>query len=419
MSPLVMGEIAAQDCALATSDGEVQAATHSQVAAVVYMLPYPPPPGFDRQYFVRDVQAAGIATEYWDVGRLLGYQAPFTADIPGLRCTTIRNLGQLAECLRGRDNARTVYVPQITRTVRSVPIDLLLAHFRAKTLFFGRGFLPNLDKSENTIGYRFRKLWRSRNRGTRLGLALSALVLRVIPRRKHEIVFAAGRMAERVHARDASRIVPIHHFDIDRADAGERGPPGLPPRYCVFLDDFLPFHPDFALFGTATIDAHRYYSALRTYFGVVEQAIGCDVIIAASPKASYDVNPFGARRIVHGATEALVRGSELVLAHQSTAIAFAVIHRKPLQLLVTADIRDVLQAEYNQVRRTAAILGSPIIDCDSPQLPAASELVDESKYHQYRLEYLSTGGETRKSAEVVVDEIARLLGGPVGAAQHG
>lgn len=229
--------------------------------------------------------------------------------------------------------------------------------------------------------------------------------------RPYDQVFVAGEAAERRHMSDAAAVTHIHHFDIDAAIANSilQSPPADP--YMVFIDDFLPFHPDFEAFGSRTIDPQSYYGALNEFFSAAERVYQATVVIAAHPKAQYAVNPFAGRRIVVGATNALVKHASLVFAHASTAISLAVIHRKPLCLIYTPEIVRVHPFLYRTMALTAEMLGCPILDLEkSVDLPSCLPEVHVKNYAAYYREYLSIADPTTPSAVIVVREFRRLLG---------
>ncbi len=134
----------------------------------------------------------------------------------------------------------------------------------------------------------------------------------------------------------STRNIEAHCHDYDlflrekAAITGERD-------QAVFLDQYVPFHADFRVLNAAPIDPETYYGNLRRVFDRIEGELGLQVVIAAHPRADYGDGDtyFGDRLVVKGRTAKLVGESRLVLAHNSVSIAFAVMFRKPILLLVT------------------------------------------------------------------------------------
>lgn len=109
----------------------------------------------------------------------------------------------------------------------------------------------------------------------------------------------------------------------------------------VFIDEFLPFHPDKDMMGLgAPMEAEPYFACLRHLFDRVERELSIRVVIAACPRADYDRRQedfFGDREVVFEKTAELVAQSKLVIAHRSTAINFAVLFRKPIMITATRE----------------------------------------------------------------------------------
>ncbi|MFH1310702.1 MAG: hypothetical protein ABIH85_08520 [Candidatus Omnitrophota bacterium] len=108
--------------------------------------------------------------------------------------------------------------------------------------------------------------------------------------------------------------------------------------FAVFLDEYLPFHPDRLYDGVKGILApEEYYSMLDRFFKRVEDKLKLEVVIAASPRSDYENNPdyFKGRRCIKGRTPELVRKSRLVLAHDSSSLTFANLFHKPVMFLTS------------------------------------------------------------------------------------
>ncbi|MDC1418128.1 hypothetical protein N8264_03615 [Candidatus Thioglobus sp.] len=108
----------------------------------------------------------------------------------------------------------------------------------------------------------------------------------------------------------------------------------------VFLDNGMTSHPDFKKMGvTPYCSESAYFPLLRAFFTKVEKQTGLQVIVSVHPRLIFDKSmnkKFGNRELTSGKTAELVKGAKLVIAHDSTAINFAVLWSTPL-LIVTTD----------------------------------------------------------------------------------
>lgn len=103
-------------------------------------------------------------------------------------------------------------------------------------------------------------------------------------------------------------------------------------RYVVFIDQYIPYHPDFIM-ENISIKASQYYHDLNLFLKKIQEQTGLKIVIAAHPRRMNqhdDDYPFD---IIYNKTANLVRYSEFVLLHYSSAINFAIIYSKPMIFL--------------------------------------------------------------------------------------
>ncbi len=215
------------------------------------------------------------------------------------------------------------------------------------------------------------------------------------------MVFAAGDAAR--EAAGTALVVPIHHCDYDDLLLGREIEPRLVSgRYAVYLDEFMPFHPDLSILGIRRrIDPERYYSTLNAFFSRLERRHGVEIVIAAHPKSSYPANPFGGRKIFRGAARPLVRDCEFALTTFSNSLGYAVLANRPLIFFSSHDntVRKPSQRLDLYPAIYAGALGRKVANLDHP---AAADLeipsVDARLYDDYRHRYIvSRGAEGRVS----------------------
>jgi len=112
-------------------------------------------------------------------------------------------------------------------------------------------------------------------------------------------------------------------------------------KYAVFLDGGIGDLPDRKILNLKVADnIDKYHDELKQVFGKIENDTGLPVVISLHPKSSYNEEQhqrlFGDRMILKGRSPELVKNSDLVLVHYSTAVSFAVIFKKPI-LFLTCD----------------------------------------------------------------------------------
>jgi hypothetical protein len=374
---------------------------------IIFIAPLAPTVDFSAKFFVSELRAHGLDLEYWDVSALMGYEMRFRSDVASVHYILIKSYRDFWRMLHRENKKTTIFAPQITRDAHSLWIYLTLSLFTLKTIFWGRGYLPLISEPRTTgIVARIKELLTYKNKWT---IIRSALARRLLSTQKYDVTFVAGRLAEKIHQKDSVLLVPIHHFDIDRTMTSPTESMASSQPYGVFLDDYLPFHPDFSIGQTETINPDSYYTALNAYFSWIESELCIKILIAAHPKANYVDNPFNDRIILSGQTDRLVRDAKIAFLHGSTSISFAIIYQKPVCLMYSADIQKKHPLMYDQMHETSKLLGCPLIDFEHDRDTLPIKDVSMRKYAKFYDEFLSCRTDTTPSAALVINAVETLL----------
>lgn len=165
----------------------------------------------------------------------------------------------------------------------------------------------------------------------------------------------------------------------------------------VFLDEFRPFHPDYA--NQPVIKAPEpdaYFAAMRRLFDELERRLGLSVVIAAHPRSDYEQRPdyYGGRRVVRGETARLVAAARLVIAHASLSTNFAVLYGRPILFVTTSGIdpRESLDFQLELAR----ILGRKVAVADEPATIDWDDVlrVDRARYESYVDRFIKKAGSS-------------------------
>jgi len=180
--------------------------------------------------------------------------------------------------------------------------------------------------------------------------------------------------------------------------------------YAVFIDQYVPYHPDAIISNVDKIDAEKYYKGLNRFFDWFEDKFKQEVVIAAHPRSNYDQKPqcFSNRKIIKGRTIEVIAGANYVITHGSTAVTFAVCFNKPLVFLTC----DMFERTYHGIHINASAnqFGKTPINVDRPYEKLDISLVsDESLYLDYFEKYIKTQGSPQKQFwEIVIDELQTI-----------
>lgn len=164
----------------------------------------------------------------------------------------------------------------------------------------------------------------------------------------------------------------------------------------VFLDQYLPHHPDhITLNRTTPTTPGEYYPKINKFFDYLENKYGVNITIAAHPSSNYDKYPdyFGRRPVIKGSTIELIKKCGFVIAHASTAINFAVLFNKPVLFITTKELQQNIISSY--IESIALNLGKKPICIDDPT-KIDSEIdylpINEKSYAMYKNSYIKKEG---------------------------
>jgi len=191
---------------------------------------------------------------------------------------------------------------------------------------------------------------------------------------------------------EKTELLWIHTYDYD-VYLGSKNK-STATNTAVFIDNYLPFHPDYLFTGRKHMNPDDYYPLLNRFFEYFEDKSGLEVIIAAHPRSHYDKSTdyFNGRKVIRGATAELVRDAKCVILHTSTAINFCVLFKKPMIFITTDELKNHLLGRRTEV--TAPYFGkTPINISGELSVDFNKELVaDDSIYSKYKHDYIKVDG---------------------------
>jgi hypothetical protein len=133
------------------------------------------------------------------------------------------------------------------------------------------------------------------------------------------------------------------------------------------------------------------------------------VVIAAHPRANYDESLFEGRAIYRLATAELVRDTEFVLAHTSTAMSYAVLNGKPLVFIYTAGMAEAYEKWFiRELRCFADYLDAPVYNVDEVRegREVALRPANRPRYERYKYNFLTSPlSENTPTEEIVWREL--------------
>lgn len=193
-----------------------------------------------------------------------------------------------------------------------------------------------------------------------------------------------------------TRKIWAHSLDYD-IFMSLRDRPKPQQRYAVYADEDVAYHSDLAaLHIKPFVTPEEFYPALTAFFDRFERETGLKVVIAAHPRSRWDLRAelLNGREAVYGRTAELMLGAELVFAHASTSISFAVLSRVPVALITSDELNDSFYGDEIRVR--ADLFGVDPVNIDHLR-PANFDLallrrLNQAAYDEYREKYIKMAG---------------------------
>ena len=192
-----------------------------------------------------------------------------------------------------------------------------------------------------------------------------------------------------------TKILWLHTLDYDLFLKEKQNPLQVDDTMGVFLDEYSPFHPDYLYMGVLPFtSSEEYYPVLCDFFDEIEKRYGFRILIAAHPRSQYENHPeyFGGRSVIRGKTVELIKKSRFVIAHNSTAINFAVLFKKPVIFITTNKVKHNVKGA--SINKFAMWLGKCPINI-SKSFPINFEevfKVNQEAYRNYKNSYIKREG---------------------------
>lgn len=381
------------------------------IRKIIFLSYLPLSPKIREDYLLDHLVAEGFVVEYWDMVKLFGFDHANVDDSEESSVRKISDYKQLRKMIRTEKLESTLFLSLMTYEWRVVRLHRILTRAGCITGRYGINMIPTGGGTQRSF---FQKLLHITPRKLRCHVQgkLAVYFKKWGVVRPYDLLFCSSRQGHlglgcgsKIDLAHARKVVAVNSTDYTTY---QRIKPGndrvIADNYILFLDEYLPLHPDFVMFNLPTIDADEYYRTINTFFTQLEARYGMPVVVAAHPKALQykDRDFFEGRTVLFGQTAALVRDCSYVLAHGSTSIGFAVMFEKPVAVLLSETIDRVMPFYGDDFRAKGRAVGACLLFYDRP-LPDTIELnIDTEAYQRYKYNYLtSPESESDSNYEII------------------
>lgn len=364
----------------------------------------------------------GFCVEYWDITAIYFKNESMlehynTTELDRFKIHRFDCMSDIR--LAVKNNRDALYVIVMSFEWRIVPLFRLLTKYDCKISCFAFRMLPWPNFYSNffkTLKAKFRNIFY---------LIENRIFLPVVVKfgyiKMYDYLFTGGtegwRGAGRVKKSylKNTKFFYLNNFDYDNFICGEDNYDS--EGEIVFIDEYYPFHPDSLLFSNnKKMSPDVYYNQLNNVFDFLERKYNKNVIIAAHPKAlKYkEKNFFKGRTVVYNSTLSAIKHSSLVLAHDSTAIGYAVMCNKPIIFINSKEIKNCYPYSSFNIDFFSNFFHQPLIDADNVEeerFPAKFILTDESLnvYREIKKKYMTTFDDNVKNRDLIREYLSYIM----------
>lgn len=170
---------------------------------------------------------------------------------------------------------------------------------------------------------------------------------------------------KRFYCNKDTKFLVIHSNTYEEALKNKDQKPLLTTKYCLWLDSYIPYHPDLVSMNIK-IEPEKYYNSLRKFFYWIQNTYGIQVVISAHPRSNYKLHPeaYDGFPVIKGNTCILVRDAEFVITAASTSFLYAVTYQKPFVFIYNDILNELLEAHISFIYNVSKEFNKQPINID-------------------------------------------------------
>lgn len=353
----------------------------------------------------------GVNVEYWDVSAISipGYQVHSYPPPKGLVVRTVANKSDFISLIKSNTKESTAYLVHMTYCHYSYLCFRLLSKYKCSIIYCINGCLPSGKSEYSSIFAYLRSLpLKTIITGVKRRFYLGVAKTSLVSGADYVLASCGEAYSHRKECKIDSNTtwVDYNSCDYQQYLTSRKTLSSIPEDSIVFIDQNLPFHPDNKVEGLF-IDANSYFAAMNYLFDAIEQKYNKKIVIAAHPSC-YDNyvsgGYFNGRMVVQGSTLEAVSKAWAVIAHNSTAISFPIIFKKPLILVTTEDMHSVRKHTCAFCALYSKLLNCVYVKSENEISLPDMLSVDESAYNTFKYQYLTNpASEGVSNGEILFD----------------
>ncbi|WP_264531340.1 hypothetical protein [Flavobacterium sp. N502540] len=368
-------------------------------------------------FYMEEVEKAGLEVEYWDLTALFFKSSSFMEDASDLVNTKkINSYLELEQNIKSEPMlSKVLFISIMTFEGRIIKLYKLLTKYNCQLSVFGRNMFPVASSKSFLQNIKHIRLSTIVNRFKTKKLIKLVNEGKI---KKYDIVFLGGSLGwQGIGVIDLNYLkgieqVKVNSDDYDNYLLLKNQDSVSSDNYILFLDEYLPLHPDTVLFNIKNIKEEDYYPQLNDYFDRVEKQFNLPVVIAAHPKAiRYKTEDFfNGRKVVFHETVELTKNAAFVIAHDSTSINYPIAFNKKIHFITSKNILNGIEMVHRNVLHFANYLGCNYQFIDDIDEINLIDKINIKNYENYKYSFqTSAETENKPTSEIFIDFLKKDL----------
>ncbi|MDY0142878.1 MAG: hypothetical protein RBR97_13390 [Bacteroidales bacterium] len=373
---------------------------------IIFIHKNPLIPRLKNNFHIHTLINYGYNVEYWDIGHIIGNENRFDEELIEEYYKQIKSFDELQqELIKLKKNETLIFV-QFAETWYNRRVFKLLTesgiHLSCLNIY-PMMFSPfTLKASDRNI-------------------LLNPQVYIYVLKNFRNIIYSLYikiRKTNRFNSYFTSANIPIRTHNINNPDfeaykglSNNIDSAYTDKPYILFLDIFYPLHPELKkLVPNCSLIAKEYQTKLNNLFDKLEKKYGMEVIIAAHPSSSYDLDTFNGRNIIKNKTAVLVKYANYVIAHNSKSNMYAILFNKPI-LFIHSKVMDFVNNFSARIKRLAVFFGKSSYSIDdnlelTPEITCIESTIRENFIYSH---LTSKEIEGKFNEEIIPREIEKIF----------
>lgn len=361
---------------------------------IIYLRYLPLTEKIYKDFYMDELLKNSFIVEYWDLSKIFFKEIEtISYEMESLKIKTFKSLKEVESELKNT-NDKTLFISIMTFDGRVKNLFLLLTKYNCTLSVFGRNMFPTYIYKKS-----FASILKKVNYLSIINFLKTKYLIFLKKSNKiknYDFLFLGGQNGWQGignHTKNElnnSTIIKVNSDDYDRFIETKSKPPFLNYEYILFLDEYLPLHPDTKLFKINNVKPHEYYPELNLFFDFIEKKYGLPIVIAAHPKAELykQKNYFNGREVYFDCTSILTKFSTFVIAHDSTSINLPVSFKKYILFITSNNIKRSIPSVDDNVKNFSKYLGLKYYYFDNLKQDLNFDLnIPEIEYNNYKYNF--------------------------------